>query len=329
MKAVISIFDNRYSKLYDVSQLVDKIQWDTYLEDQPGKCTLSVKKTGALAFWEGASISVVIDSVNVFKGYVFTKKRTKNTDIIEVVCYDQLRYLKNKDSYVFKNLTSSQIFSKICDDFVLKYKVVDASTHICAKRANDGTALYEMIQTALDDTLINTKEWYIIRDNFGILEHININSLKTGLILGDKSSVSDFDYTSSIDNDVYNQIKLYRDNKDTGKRELYIVNDTINGGKNLKEWGILQYYAKVDDSLNAAQIEQRAKGLLSLYNNVSRTLKLKDCLGDFRIFAGTSFRCKIEDLGDITLDLNLLVNQCSHRIENEMHLMDIDVEVVI
>lgn len=327
MNTKITIFDNRYAKQYDVSELVDKIQWDTYMESQPGKCTLAVIKAGALAFWEGATITIEVGSKKIFKGFVFTKKRNKDTNIINVICYDQLRYLKNKDSYVFKNLTSSQIFSKLCDDFVLKYKVVDASTYICAPRVNDNKPLYEMIDTALSDTLINTKQWYIVRDNFGVLEHVNITSLKSGLILGDKSGVTDFDYTSSIDTDVYNQIKLFRDNTDTGKREIYIVNDTINGGKNLKEWGILQYYGKVDDTLNIAQIEARARGMLSLYNNVSRTLKLQ-CLGDFRIFAGASFNCQITDLGDLSISLDLLVNQCSHIIENNVHTMTIDVEVV-
>lgn len=328
MKIKVSIFDNRYNKLFDVSNLVDNIQWDTFLQDQPGKLTLTIKKYGALAFWEGSTIFIDIDSFKVFKGFVFQKKRSKMVDLIDVVCYDQLRYLKNKDSYTLKNFTSSQIFSKICDDFVLNYKVVDASTHICTPRVEDNKALYEIIQHALTTTLVNTKQMYIIRDNYGVLEHVNVNSLKTGLILGDKSGVTDFEYSTSIDSDVYNQVKLFRDNKKTGKREIYIVNDTINGGKNLKEWGILQYYAKVDDNLNQAQIEQRARGMLSLYNNVKRTLKL-ECLGDFRIFAGAIFNCKIKDLGDLTIDLNLLVVQCSHKISNEYHTMTIDVEVVI
>lgn len=328
MNIKVSIYDNRYQKVYDVSELVGGLELDTYLEEQPGKCTLFVIKTGALSFWEGASISIEIDDFKVFKGFVFSKKRNKDTDIINITCYDQLRYLKNKDTYTFKNMTCSQIFTKICADFVLKSKVVDASLYVCRPKIYDNKTLYEIIQDCLDDTLINTNHWYMIRDNFGVLEHVSILSLNSGLTLGDRSGVTDFEYTTSIDTDTYNQIKLYRDNKDTAKREIYIINDTVNGGQHLKEWGILQYYGKIDDTLNSAQIAARAKGMLTLYNSVSRVLKL-ECLGNFKIFGGAIFRCQIQDLGDLTISLNLLVKTCKHKIDNGEHTMTIEVEVIV
>lgn len=434
---VMTIYDNRYKKVFDVSNVVSDINVYTFLSDQPGKCTFTIQRTDDLAFWEGATVSLICNGINVFKGFVFKKNRGMDVATIDVTAYDQLRYLKNKDSRVFQGMTSSQIFSSICQDFVLKYRVVDASTHICTPRSNDNTTLYEMIQTALDDTLIYAKKWFIIRDNFGTLEHVNIFSLNSGLILGDKSGITDLDYESSIDDDVYNQIKLYRDNKKTKKREIYIVNDTAgiypapdyglgnvdlnnrpiiknsdgsvstvysytfypdevgekyyvlvpgvrfglnrkmtndeafdwykktgeylgkfnsedaadeyaeslhdsqariyeNGvnnlivktkGDHLKRWGILQLYEKVDESLNIAQIESKARGMLNLYNDTARTLKF-DCLGDFRVFAGSIIKVEIADLGDLTLNDYLLVTSCTHKLKNKEHYMSIEVELV-
>lgn len=327
MNLITHIYDNINGITFDVSEVVSDMTITTYLQDNPGKLEFTVLATNNLSFSEGATVSVVLDGYNMFKGFVFKKSRNKDVKKIKVTCYDQLRYLKNKDSRVFENVTSSQIFSQLCKDFVLKYKVVDASTHICAPRSEDATSLYDMIKNALDDTLANTRQWYFIRDNFGTLEHLNITSCLRPEVLGDKSFVTDFDYESSIDSDVYNQIKLYRDNQDTGKREIFIVNDTVNGGEKIKRWGILQLYEKVDESYNVAQIESRALQMLKYYGDTRRSLTLH-CLGIKEFFAGCIFKCSIADLGDLSMDSYLLVTECVHKLSNEQHTMDIKTEVV-
>ena len=327
MNILATIYDNRKQIVYDVSQVIGNLQISSYIEDQPTKCTFDLVKADNISFHEGATFSLTVDGKGVFKGYVFSKKRNRDVEIIHVTCYDQLRYLKNKDSYVFENLTSDQIFARICEDFVLKYKVVDRSSYICAPRTHDSKPLYDMIKTALYDTLINAKTWFIIRDNFGTLEHVSITSLDSGIILGDESGIENLEYETSIDKDVYNQIKLYRDNNKTGKREIFIVNDTIYGGNNLKRWGILQYYAKVDDNLNLAQIEQRARGMLALYDDTKRTLKL-ECLGSFKVFAGSFITVRIADLGDLSVNQYMLVTSCTHKINNNEHRMSVTAEMV-
>lgn len=327
MTILATIYDNRYGKLFDVSQIIGDVKIMSYLEEQPGKLTCTIRKTLGLAFWEGATLSVNANGCK-FKGFIVRKERDSDVDKISVTALDQLMYLKNKDSKVFENVTSDQIFARLCEEFVLKYKVVDKSNYVCAPRVHDAKPLYEMIQKSLDNTLINTKQWFIIRDNFGVLEHVNINSLDSGIVIGDASGILDFKYSSYIDEDVYNQIKLYRDNKKTGKREIFIVNDTINDGQHLKEWGILQLYEKVEEELNLAQIEQRARGMLSLYNNTKRSLKI-DSLGVSNVFAGATIRCKIKDLGDLSIDNKLLVTECTHDITNKRHTMSLKVELVI
>ena len=54
----------------------------------------------------------------------------------------------------------------------------------------------------------------------------------------DEETGQNFDYTSSIDENTYNKIKLTYDNKDTGKRDVYITQDSSN----INKWGILQYF---------------------------------------------------------------------------------------
>ena len=321
------IYDNRNGVTFDVSEVVTDMTITTYLEDNPGKLEFTVLATSPLTFAEGATVSVILDGYKMFKGFVFKRSRTEDTKTIQVTCYDQMRYLQNKDSRVFENVTSNQIFEQLCKDFVLKHRTVDVSDHVCAPRSEDATSLYDMMRHGLDDTLINTGKWYFIRDNFGTLEHLNVTSCLRPEVLGDKSFVTGFDYSTSIDEDVYTQIKLYRDNQTTGKREVFIVNDTVNGGGKLKRWGILQLYEKIDESYNIAQIEDRALQMLKHYCEVRQSLTLH-CLGVKEFFAGCIFKCQIADLGDMSLNSYLLVTECTHKFSNQQHTMDIKTEVV-
>lgn len=327
MKLKVIIYNNVKDISYDVSKAVSDITITTYLEDNPGKLEFTVLKKSPLSFSHGATVSVVLDGHKMFKGFVFKKSSNEDNNKIKVTCYDQLRYLQNKDSRVFEGVTSSQIFEQLCKDFVLKYKVVDASSYVCPPRSEDATSLYDMIKNAMDNTLANAGQWFFIRDNFGTLEHRNVKNCIRDEVLGDKSFVTGFDYESSIDEDVYTQIKLYRDNQETGKREVFIVNDTVNGGKKLKKWGILQLYEKVDENYNLAQIEARALQMLKYYGSARNSLTLH-CLGVKEFFAGCIFKCSISKLGGASVDSYLLVKECTHKISGDYHTMDIKTEVV-
>lgn len=323
----MTIKDTRSGTVYDVSEVVGNMRITTHIFDSPGTCEFEILKVNDLNFFEGAVVEVVLEGHNIFRGIVFKKSRDKNVDIIKVTCYDQMRYLQYKDSAYIENMTSDQIFSMLCNRFVLPNRVVDASTHICAPRDNPATSLYDMMRTALNDTFVNTNQWFFIRDNFGTLEHINIISAYSGYVLGDASGVTNFSYETSIDKDVYNTIKLYRDNQDTGKREVFEVNSTVVGGDTLRWWGILQLVEKIDDTYNLQQIEERARMMLNYYNSTRRTLRL-NCIGIPSLFAGSTVKVTIKDLGDLSLDSYMLITSCTHNIKNKEHTMELETEVV-
>ena len=65
-----------------------------------------------------------------------------------------------------------------------------------------------------------------------------------------------------------------------------------------------------------------ADALLDLYNTKTRTLRLKDVLGDIRVRAGTLLVVML-GLGDINVSNYLLVEQCKHTFKDGMHLMEL------
>jgi len=317
--------DSKSGAAYDISELITNAIWETTLTNQPGKLTFNYIDDTKVTINEGSPISFKIDGQGIFFGYVFKKGRSKNGKI-PITAYDQMRYLKNEDTKVLSGLTAAQVFTMLCKEYKLAYKVVDDYGYIVAPKPHDGKTLFEIIQYGIDQTLINTGNWFMIRDNFGILEFVNVNSLKTDLFIGDESLLMDFDYESSIDDDSYNQVQLIKENKDANARERYIVKDS----NTIKQWGLLQYFEKMDENANAAQIQARAEMILKLKNRVTKKLKLT-ALGDLRVFAGTGIVLGISDLEKEGIAANqyFMVTQCAHSFSNDMHIMQLELQVSI
>lgn len=317
--------DSKSGVVYDISELITNAVWETTMTDQPGKLTFNYIDDTKVTINEGSPISFKVDGKGVFFGYIF-KRGKKKDEKIPITAYDQMRYLKNKDTYVLSGLSASQIFTKVCNDFKLKSIVKEATSYINSPRINDNKTLFEIIQYAIDETLINTGNWFMIRDNFGSLEFVSINSLKTDAFIGDESLLIDFDFESSIDDDTHNQIKLIKENKETRKREIYIVKDSST----IKQWGLLQYFEKMDEKANPAQIKTRADMLLKLKNRVTKKLKL-ECLGDLKVSAGSGIVLGISDLEKEGIPINqyFMVVSCAHIFKNDLHTMQLEVQVSI
>ena len=289
------------------------IEWER--QGQPGKMTFEVVKTDGLSFQEGDPCRVSVGGTPVFYGFIFEKSRKgSNPKIIKVTAYDQLYYLKNKDTYVYTNKTATELIQMIAEDFQLRLGSLSDTGYEIASRVEDDQTLFDIIQNALDETLKATGQIYVLYDDAGKLTLKSLGDLKLNMLVDDETA-GDYDYKSSIASQTYNKIKLSYENKDTGTREIYIAQDSSH----INQWGVLQYYEKLDNSANAKAM---ADALLSLYNTKTRTLKLKDVLGDIRVRAGSMLVVML-GLGDLNVSNYFLVEQVKHSFGDGMHLMDL------
>lgn len=218
------------------------------------------------------------------------------------------------ETYVYTNKTAADVIRMIAEDFQLNVGDLEDTGYTIGSRVEDNQTLFDIIQTALDETLKATSQMYVLYDDVGKLTLKNIGSMKLGLLI-DEDTAGDFDYKSSIASQTYDKIKLSYENKDTGKREIFVAQDSSN----INQWGVLQYYEKLDSTTNAKAM---ADALLSLYNTKTRTLKLQDVLGDIRVRAGTLLVVML-GLGDINVSNYLMVEQVKHTFNNEQHLMEL------
>lgn len=300
------------SKVY-IPVVEEGITWQTERKGSPGELKFSVVKDDIINFTEGNAVRLKVDGKNVFYGFVFTKKRNKD-GIIEVTAYDQLRYLKNKDTYVYTNKTAGEFIKMIASDFQMQTGTLEDTGFKIASRVEENEELFQMIQNALDLTLQNKKEMYVMYDDFGKVTLKNISSMIVNILI-DEETGENFDYSSSIDSDTYNRIKLTYDNEKTGKRDVYIAQDS----NNMNSWGVLQYFDTLQEGENG---KAKADALLELYNKKTRTLSVTNTFGDTRVRAGCMVVVQL-DLGDVKLKNLMLVEKCKHIFKESEHFMDL------
>ncbi|WP_339075604.1 NlpC/P60 family protein [Clostridioides difficile] len=295
--------------------VIDGVTWEIERRGTPSKLEFTIVMDDILQFCEGNSVRLYYKGTGVFYGYIFQKKRDKENHI-KIVAYDQLRYFKNKDTYVYSNKTASELVKMLAKDFNLKYNVIE-DTKYKISRIEENKTLFDMILTALDDTLREKKEMYVLYDDFGRITLKNVASMKLDTVMNN-DVIEDFDYNSSIDSDTYTKIKLVRDNEETGKRDVYIAQDSTH----MRSWGILQMFDTVDKNMSEAEIKQKCDILLKLYNKKTKSLSLKNVLGDIRVRAGCLVPVFL-NLGDIKLQNYMLVEKVKHTFENNSHFMDL------
>lgn len=309
---MIELLIQNGNKVYQAS-VEDEIKWETDRKGQPGKLTFSVVKDSIIDFQEGNAVSFKVDGAKVFYGFVFKKERDKG-NTIQVTAYDQLRYFKNKDTYVYSNKTAGELIQMIAEDFHLQTGTLENTGFKIASRVEDNKSLFDIVQSALDLTLQSKKVLYVLYDDFGKLTLKNVESMKLNLMIDDATG-ENFKYTSSIDGETYNKIKLSYENKDAGKREIYITQDS----KNINNWGVLQYFESIDDKVNG---KAKADALLQLYNKKTRTLTISNAFGDARVRAGCSIPIKLT-LGDVNVQNFMVVEKVQHSFSQDYHAMNL------
>jgi len=316
------VIQNGQGKVFEVSELTDTVEYSTNRTGSPGKLTFSLLKAGDLSFNEGNSVRFSVDGQLIFFGYVFTKSKNR-WDVIEVTCYDQLRYLKANESYAFIGKTAGEIIKQIANQFNLKLGTIDDTGYAIPSLIRENKSCLDTISYALELTTLNTGKIYVFFDDGGKLSLRLAENMMTNTVIGTKSLLTEYDYKTDIDSDTFNQVKLVRPNKKTGKADTYIFKDS----NTISQWGLLQMYDSVDEEMNEAQIVQKAKTMLKYYNRVLRTLSIQS-LGVLGIRAGSMVMINVPDLGDISLSKFVLLDRVTHTFKNDDHVMEIETRTI-
>lgn len=302
----------------------DGIEWETTYSGTAAQLTFTVIKDENIAFDEGSQVVFKYQGASLFHGFVFKKNRDKDHRI-KCTCYDQMRYLQNKNSMVYSDKTATEVIKMIAKDFSLSIgDLVDTAEKI-PLRVEDNASLFDIIQYALDYTTWKTGVWYTFYDDFGKLTLKRSTDMKSNCVIT-QDNAENFDYTSSINESTYTRIRRYYDNTETGVREVYTYDES---GKR-PQYGVLQLCEKIDDeNIEAFRTgaENQMKRELSQYAAPTRNIEIKGVMGDVMVRGGSIVYVTM-DLGDIIINSEksghyFICDSVKHTFSNDNHTMDV------
>lgn len=304
--------------------LEDGITWKTERRGSPGELQFTVVKDETLGFEEGDVVRFLVDDTPIFFGFVFSKSRDKEHRI-KVTAYDQLRYLKNKDTLTYENYDCADLINKIASSYGLSVGELASTGYKVPQMCEDNSTLFDMIYNNLDEVTQVKSDMYVLYDDFGKLTLKNIEDMGVPYWVNE-GLMENFDYKTSIDGETYNVIKIALNDSENSKREVYYESDE----KNMNKWGVLQLSEELDaNAWSEAEARELCVNLLELYNRTERNLSLKGVIGDTRVRGGCWIPVTLY-LGDMMLgDVNentakpMIVESVTHTWKGNQHSMDI------
>lgn len=317
----VYIDSKNQGKRFDITDIVSTIDLSFYEKGTASRLDFTLHKDENIVFHEGDALYFHDYGEPIFKGYVFTKTSNEKKEI-KAITYDQLRYLKAKQSFEFRGMSLSGIIRTVANYLKLQVGYIEEVPYETKYYYHEDESCFDIISYHVQRAIIQTGAHLIFYDDFGKLSLRKAEDLVSKYVIGVRSFAGSYNYKTDIDNETYNIIKLVQPNKKTGKGDVFLAKDDGN----MKRWGTLQYYEVVDENLNEAQIKDYLKLLFNYHNKTFRSLTL-EALGIPGIRGGSTIFIDIPDIGDISLQRSLLVNSVKHKYRSNDHTMSLEMEV--
>lgn len=324
----IGIFISSRGKIFDLTKAcVGEVVFTSF---SVGKASSLEFKVGrgfgeSFEFFEGDCVKLIVDERVLFLGYIFSKERNSE-HIISVCAYDQLRYLKNKDTYNYSYKSASDVVKMIATDFELKTGEIDNSGFVIASRIEESKTLFDIILNAVDLTYKNTGKYFILFDDAGKLCFKNRENLKQPFVLSPQDGgIIDFSCRTDIDSDTFTRVKLYQRNKKKQINKVFSISDDLG----IEKFGVLQYFEKVPYEYNDFQVREYAKSVLESRSERKRVFSIK-CFGfgngEASLRGGNGIFIENLDIGDEIIFGTVFISKCVHTFRGNEHILDLTFE---
>ena len=257
---------------------------------------------------DGDAVSFSFGGSNLFFGYVFTVEH-RHDGQTRLKCFDQLRYLKNRDSFVFAG-KASELVKLIAKKYGLRTGTVEDTGCILPQTVYENT-LADILSEALTATREQTGKSFLLYDEGGALTLKNADAAGSGVRL-DPGNMREFSKRYSIDDGVYDRVVAASDDRSSGVRTVYTADDPDAE----KRWGVLQYYKKLDASQDPAQT---VKKLLRAYSPENISVFARGCEGSAPVRGGSIV--KFSEDGERYE--NMRCESVEHTFSGGIHLMDV------
>lgn len=318
MKTELLISSRSLGQVMEVSGCTQTVTCTTNRTGSPGTLKFTLIAAENVPFSEGDPVRFTVDGRLVFFGWVFTRS-VDRWGVMEVTCYDRLRYLKASASYAFYAQTAGDIIRQIAGDFQLAVGDIADTGYAIPSLIKEDQSCLDIIGDAVNQTLLNTGVVYVFFDNGDGLSLQPAGSMVSDQLIGQGSLLTGYTYKSDIDQQTYNSVKLARPNEETGRAEVFVAMDSGT----IENWGFLQLYQTVDGAVNDAQMAAQAEATLSYYNRPMKTFKVSS-LGVVGLRAGQMAYMQVPNVPELSSGGFVLLEKVTHTFENDLHTMEFE-----
>lgn len=312
-KAEINIKITHGSKTYE-PVIADEttVEWTRF--GSPGKLVFNALVDSTLKFGEGDAVRMTVDGKNFFFGFLFTYERVEKGKFRFTV-YDVLRYLKSDDIFKMPKQTYSKALKKVLKRYGLKAGTIENTKYVRKGKVYTGCVL-DMLEDYRKATRSSKGVNYILYAKFDKVCLKPQSSMKTDYVFK-LELMENFSYASSIDNDVYTVVKLYK----TKGKKTSVYTKTTKAAK--KKYGRLTYIesTKLDSK---SKIKRKLKSIAKAHKSPKKKLTLSGVFGLTAIRAGSGVTVKIREPG-VIISKSMTVDSVTHRFKAGSHTMDITV----
>ena len=317
--ALSLLITNRKRRVsFEVASCVTATSWETNRTGTPGALKFTILKSGGLDFTEGDTVTLREDGALQFFGWVFTKSKDR-WGVISVTAYDRLRYFKATAFYNFAAQKAGDIVRQIAADLQVDVGDVADTGYAIPSLVEEEQSCLDIVGEAVQQTLLNTGKIFVFFDNSTGVCLKEAKDMKSDIMIGEGAGLLDYTYTTDIDRQTYNYVKIARLNEETGIYEVHAARDSAAEAR----WGRLQLFQTVDGDANDAQMKAQAEATLRYCSRRFQTLRVS-ALGVPGLRAGQLVWMRVPGLGDIDLDQYVLLDKVAHTWESGLHTMEFE-----
>ena len=302
----------------DITDYVQSITWQGAKGTAPRSLDVTLVNTGRglhewLPIQEGHTLLFMDETAEYFRGTVFTQSKNKSFHQ-SIKAYDQMIYLvKNKNSYVFTNQTATQIIQRLCGDYQIPTGKIKDTEYRIPALVVDGETLYDIAYKAIYATFKQTGQRFYLGSSGGNIYLAEKLDQVNYIVIEDEVNLLDFTLDTSIEDSATSVLMVAGEEKSA--ITIKAKNDSLAA-----DIGTIQYYEKVTDKLNSAQLQERVNKAMADKGKIMSKLSI-GCIGDSSVITGTAIHLIIRDMN---LWQGYSVDSDSHVFKGNSHTMTVN-----
>lgn len=302
---------------YDVTQLVEQVQW----KGRKGSSSRTISVTlidddgykharSGIDVEQGVQCLFNYNGKELFRGIIMTQTQS-NRKRLTFTAYDNGIYLaNNKDTFTYENKTASEVFRDCCTRFGLPMGAVSACTYRIPELTKPKTTAFDAITDALSLDFDATGIRHYVASDKGKISLLTRRENIMQWVIEVGQNLATYSYTRSIE-DIKTRVKMV-------SKEGTTLAEKSNSALEAKI-GVFQEIEQPDESLTTAQINDLISSILDEKSAPERTLNV-EAVGIPEVISGIGVYIIIPELD---LSRTFYVDEDIHTFRDNLHTMSL------